>query len=96
MAWAEHFDIFLQFSWIELKKFPDWITVKTSLQLMCTKTSFDLEANSSKIFQQYVLVKSFCSDEKIIEWNTSEKKISTESRWGYLNIPAHASTSTTI
>lgn len=84
MAWAEHFDIFQQFSWIDLKKFPDWNTVKTSAQLMCTKTSFDLEANSSKIFQQYGLLKSICSDEKISECNVKNeegKTVSTESRW---------------
>lgn len=43
--------------------------------------SFNLEANSSKIFQQFGLVKSFCSDEKIAEWNTIENKVSTECRW---------------
>lgn len=48
---------------------------------MSTKTSFDLEANSSKLFQQFGLIKSFCTDEKILEWNTSKEKVSAEKRW---------------
>lgn len=88
LGWTEQFELFHQFSWVDLKakKFPDWNVIKSSFQVMSTKTSFDFEANSSKIFEQYGLIKHFCTDEKISEWNTvqpntKEKKISTESRW---------------
>lgn len=79
--WTEQFKVFYQFSWIELKKFPDWTTVKISLQVMTTKTSFDLTANSSKVFEQFRFIKTFCADEMITQWNT--EKISTECRYQF-------------
>lgn len=76
---GEQFEIFQQFSWVDLKKCPDWATIKKSVQTMATKTSFDLNANSSKIFQQYGFIKNYCTNEKISEWNTN--KVSAECRW---------------
>lgn len=55
-------------------KFPDWNTIKKSIELMCTKTSFNFEANSSKIFQQFGLIKNNCTDEKIAEWKANKIK----------------------
>lgn len=78
-AWAEQFDEFQKFSWIELLKFPDWNTIKSSIDVMTSKTSFDSAANSSKIFQQFGLIKNFCTDDKLSEWKTN--KMSTEKRW---------------
>lgn len=46
---------------------------------MCTKTSFNFEANSSKIFQQFGLIKNYCTDEKIAEWKANKMK--SEERW---------------
>lgn len=79
LKWTEQLEMFQQFSWADLRKFPDWITVKKSLQIMSSKTSFDLAANSSKIFQQFGLIKTFCTVERIHSWK--QEKISTESRW---------------
>lgn len=56
--WTEQFNLFQQFSWIELKTFPDWKSMRNSMEAMSTKTPFDLEASSSKDIQQFGLIKS--------------------------------------
>lgn len=43
------------------------------------RTKFDINQNSSRVFDQYGFIKNYCNEEKISEWR--EKKVATEDRW---------------
>lgn len=77
LKWTEEFATFKDFDWVVLRKFPEWLTVKKSMQILSAKVSFDMSANSSAVFEQYV--KKYCTDEKLTEWRTNG--LATEDRW---------------
>lgn len=77
--WTEHFEIFQNFSWVVLENFPDWSTVKKSIRVVEEKGSFDMVANSAAVFEQFGYMKSYCSVDKIAEWNAN--KLQTDKRW---------------
>lgn len=77
--WCQQFEQLKEFLWIPLRKFPDWLSVKKSMESVAKKTTFDLIENSSKVFDQYGYAKNFCTDAKIMEWK--DKMVTTEDRW---------------
>lgn len=77
--WTEEFAIFQQFSWVQLRHFPNWTTVNKSIQTLVQKTSFNLIENSSAIFEQFGYVKNYCTEEKFTQWKNNN--VSTEDRW---------------
>lgn len=77
--WTEEFAVFQKFSWVNLRSFPVWDTVKSSFKTLDEKTSFDLITQSLSIFEQFGYIKRYCSAEKIEHWN--ESKTATEDRW---------------
>lgn len=79
LGWSEELVPFCEFSWVSLRSFPDWATVNNSMKLVARKTSFDIFANSSKVFEEYGYIKNYCSAEKMAEWNS--ENVSTEKRW---------------
>lgn len=77
--WTEDFQSLDEFSWALLEKFPDWQTVNVAMKQVAQKTSFDLNQNSSKVYEQYGYIKIYCSDEKVLQWN--ENKVAPDKRW---------------
>lgn len=86
--WTEQFQHMNSFSWVVLKSFPNWNTIKNSMKIVAERASFDLAANSSKVLMQYDSIKKYCSEEKFQEW--ANKKATTEERW--VEIFKHMST----
>jgi hypothetical protein len=80
--WTQQFQELDEFSWAVLHTVPDWQTVNVAMKQVAKKTSFDLVQNSSKVLQQYSYVKTYCTVEKLIEWN--EKKLAPDERWAEL------------
>lgn len=78
-SWTEEYGSFQDFSWVSLRKFPSWSTVKLSMKKVAEKTSFDEYENSSKVFDQYSYIKNYCTQNKISEWNS--KDLPTDERW---------------
>lgn len=79
LKWTEEYSIFSEFSWVALRKFPDWSTINKTMRKLADLTTFDLEKNSSSVFQQYGFMKNYCTDDKLIEWK--DKNLQTEERW---------------
>lgn len=77
--WTEQFTFFQQFLWMNLVKFPEWTTVKSSFDTFSTKTSFDMESKSSEVFKQFGYIKNYCNEEKINYWNAN--KVPADIRW---------------
>lgn len=77
--WTKEFTIFQGFSWVDLRKTPEWTFVKKSFEFLAGKVSFDWDAKSSLVFQQFGCVKKYCDENKIAEWK--EKKVPTDARW---------------
>lgn len=77
--WTEELSIFQQFSWVDLRRAPDWSSVKNSFVLLADKTSFDWDAKSSLVFQQFGCVKRYCTEDQIAQWKTD--KVPTDARW---------------
>ena len=71
--------MFGKFSWVDLRHFPDWTTVKKSFQVLSKKTNFDMLKHSSSLFEQFGYIKNYCTEEKIAKWKTD--KIHTEKQW---------------
>lgn len=57
----------------------DWNTIKNSFKTLSEKTTFDLVAQSLAVFEQFGYIKRYCSQEKIMQWNSEKKP--TEDRW---------------
>lgn len=79
LEWAGEFEAFKDFSWVTLRDNLNWQTVKKSMDVISKRTSFNLSHNSSAVFDQCVYVKSFCTNEKLSEWEAN--KVPTEQRW---------------
>lgn len=62
-----------------MRQFPPWSDVKGAMDNVAERTSFDLERNSSKVFDQFGYIKNYCTEEKLSEWR--KKKMETEDRW---------------
>lgn len=77
--WTEELALFQCFAWVDLRSITDWTTVKKSFKILAEKTSFDFDAQSSAVFDQFVFVKNYCANEKINKWNANN--VSTEARW---------------
>lgn len=77
--WTEQFAELKVFSWITLRHFPSWLVIKSAMDNVAEKTSFNLAQNSSKVFDLYGYMKSYCTDEKIAEWRNN--KVPTDARW---------------
>lgn len=71
--------MFNKFSWVDLRRVPDWESVKKSLAVMEENTSFDVARHSTAVFQQFGYIKKYVSDDKIAKWK--KDKVSTEARW---------------
>lgn len=77
--WAGELETFKDFAWVALQEYPDWPTVKKTMEIISEKASFDLVAHSSAVVDQYGYMKSFCTNEKLEEWNNN--KLRTDERW---------------
>lgn len=77
--WSEEYTAFQSFSWIDLRKIPEWLNVKASFQILDNETDFDMNAQSLSVFEQFGYVKKYCTNEKLIEWKAN--KTTTEDRW---------------
>lgn len=78
--WTEQFEVLQQFSWVTLKSALAWPDIKKSMEFLVESVEdLNLSTYSPKVFQQYGYVKTFCSEEKLVDWR--ERKLATENRW---------------
>lgn len=78
--WTEQHGQINSFVWVLLWKCPQWEDIKKSMNEIAAKNpSFDINRNSSMIFEQYGYIKNYCSAEKIEEWRS--KNVEIGDRW---------------
>lgn len=79
MKWTDEITVFNKFSWVDLRKAPEWTQVKDSFKVLVDTFGFDLNSKSAEIFLQFGSVKKYCTAEKISHWN--ENKVPGQDRW---------------
>lgn len=77
--WTDSYSVFSDFSWADLRTFPDWTIVNKSIRAMAERTKFDRQGNSTSIFNQFGYDKNYCTDAKLAVWK--DKNMQTEERW---------------
>lgn len=79
ISWTGELESFQNFSWVSLGSLPSWQTVNNTMEKVAEKTSFDVYANSSRVFEEFGYIKNYCTDEKLAEWKS--ENLSTDKRW---------------
>lgn len=67
------------FDWVMLKKAPQWTDIETAMNKLADKELFDAENKASQLHTQFVFLKNYCIEQRIVKWRT--EKTSVVARW---------------
>ena len=76
--WLENFNVVSAFNWVLLKEMPQWNDIETAFTHI--NNSFDQwKIDETTLYDEYVLLKKFITDEKITHWN--QVNAASSDRW---------------
>lgn len=71
--WTSQFDTFTAFLWVNLRSELVWTSIQKAMNVLAEiDHSLDLDAISPKIFDQFGLIRKYCTSEKLDEWKNTD------------------------